>query len=115
VQFRGASAGGSRSSVLLFEEPSEEVCRFLHEVGSQGAKRVIAVSLARPLRSGEVSGLLATGAADVLIWKDSEQNVLVGRIKALLDRWEVVDCLLDSGWLQQRLVGGSTCWRGRLR
>jgi transcriptional regulator with GAF, ATPase, and Fis domain len=115
VQFRGASAGGCRSSVLLFEEPSEEVCRFLHEVGSQGAKRVIAVSLARPLRSGEVSGLLATGAADVLIWKDSEQNVLVGRIKALLDRWEVVDCLLDSGWLQQRLVGGSTCWRGRLR
>ncbi|MGR0481520.1 MAG: hypothetical protein ACTFAL_09005 [Candidatus Electronema sp. V4] len=79
VQFKGASADGCRSSVLLFEEPDEEVSRFLQE-----AKRVIAVSLARPLGSGEVSGLLETGAADVLIWKDSDRNALAGRIKARL-------------------------------
>ncbi len=117
VQFKGVSSAkdSRRRSVLLFEEPDEEVSRFLHEAGGPETKRVIAVSLARPLGNSEVSGLLATGAADVLIWKDSEQNALAGRIKALLDRWATVDELLDSSWLQQQLVGGSACWRAKLR
>ncbi len=117
MQFKGAASAEDcrRRSVLLFEEPDEEVSRFLHEAGGQRAKRVIAVSLARPLGSGEVSGLLATGAADVLIWKDSDRNALAGRIKAQLDRWAAMDALFDSGWLQQRLVGGSVCWQAKLR
>jgi transcriptional regulator with GAF, ATPase, and Fis domain len=105
----------ARHSVLLFDEPSEEVCCLLREMCGSGKSRVLAVGLSGALRAGETDSLLSIGAADVLIWKDSEQNALAGRIKAMLDRWATVDALLDSGWLQRQMVGGSSCWRAKLR
>lgn len=104
-----------RRSVLLFEEPDEEVCRFLRETCIGGRNRVLALALAGPLRSGETDSLLSTGAADVLIWKEAERGSLAASIKARLDRWEAVDALLDSDWLQRRMVGGSPVWQTRLR
>lgn len=116
VQFKEAAEGGCRRrSVLLFGEPGEAVSSLLRETCGGGRNRVFAVALARPLRAGETDSLLATGATDVLVWKDSEQNALASRIKARLDRWSVVDALLDSDWLRKRMVGSSPCWQTRLR
>ncbi len=104
-----------RRSVLLFEEPGDEVCRLLRETCGGGRNRVLAVALARPLRAGETDSLLATGATDVLVWREEERDSLTASIKARLDRWAVVDALLDSDWLQNRMVGGSPVWQARLR
>ncbi len=102
-------------SILLFDEPNDEVCRFLHETSRGGQNLVLAVALSRPLRAGETDSLLATGAADVLLWNEAEQSSFIASIKSRLARWAAVDALLDSDWLKNRMVGSSPCWQTRLR
>jgi transcriptional regulator with GAF, ATPase, and Fis domain len=102
-----------RYGVLLFEEPNETVYRFLRENRHGGQTRILAVGMARPLRTEVVWGLLAHGAADVLTW--NHDRVSAAQIKARLERWAAVDALMDSDWVRERMVGTSPSWRTKLR
>jgi transcriptional regulator with GAF, ATPase, and Fis domain len=102
-----------RYGVLLLAEPCEQVFRFLRESGNEKRTRIIAVEVARPLRTGEVWSLLDAGAEDVLVWNRAHASA--EQIKARLERWAAVDALMESDWIRQRIVGSSPCWRTKLR
>ena len=115
VNFKGFADNRQHRSVLLFEEPNEDTCRLLYEASGSGKQQVLAIGLAGPLRKGEISSLLATGAEDILIWNESNPDPFIERIKARLDRWATVDLLLDSSWLRQQMIGSSSRWRAKMR
>ena len=118
LQSAGMQVGSQeerRRTVLLFDEPSNEFCQLLRETSRGGRNRVLAVALAGPLRAGETDSLLATGAADVLLWNEADQSSSIASIKSRLARWAAVDELLDSDWLQGRMVGSSSLWQAKLR
>lgn len=102
-----------RFGVLFFEEPSEPVHRLLREGSRGGQARIVAVEVRRPLRAEEAWGLLEAGAADVLVWNRDRESA--ERIKARLERWAAVDALMDSDWVQERMIGASLAWRIKLR
>lgn len=102
-----------RYGVVLFDEPNEQVRRFLRERSRGGQTRIIAVETSRPLRTAEAWGLVEVGAADVLVWNRDRESA--EQIKARLGRWEAVDELTDSDWVREHMIGTSASWRTKVR
>src|ERR1700757_5263034 len=100
--------------VLFFDETTQRLYDFLHEVSHNGIERVLAVAISKSaLAKGDAWRLLQAGASDVFVWDysiDSAEGVL-----ARLKRWNDIDQLVESPLVQNNLIGQSPIWKSILR
>jgi len=102
------------AGIVCFSRFSEALCIFINEVSCCGRERVLAVATSSDAcERSQAWNLLKAGASDVLAW--TPNCSIAERIKALFERWSVVDALLDSPAVRDRLVGSSPRWRSTLR
>jgi transcriptional regulator with GAF, ATPase, and Fis domain len=100
--------------VLFFDEITQRLFDFLHEVSHNGIERVLAVAVSKSaLAEGGAWRLLQAGASDVFAWDysiDPAEGVL-----ARLKRWNGIDQLVGSPLVQDNLIGQSPVWKSVLR
>ncbi|MGY0231804.1 sigma 54-interacting transcriptional regulator [Longispora urticae] len=85
----------------------------VRDLSEGGRHRLLVVAGATTeITPGSTWRLLQQGASDVLVW-DGQPTARVAA--ARLHRWRVIDELVDSAQVRDRLVGRSPCWRAVLR
>jgi hypothetical protein len=106
-------AGHTGPGLVFFEAATSELTRFLHDTAQGGEARVLAVAT-KPGAVGddEAWTLLDAGASDLIVW---DRSRIAAEIVARLERWEVVDRLLDSPLVRANLLGSARVWRALLR
>jgi transcriptional regulator with GAF, ATPase, and Fis domain len=66
-----------------------------------------------PLPADAMWAVLEAGATDLLLWPPGQ--VIAEQVLARLQRWDAVQCLMESDTVQSCLVGNSPAWRTLLR
>lgn len=100
--------------VLVFDEISQQLYNFLREVSHNGLERVVAIAISRSLlTNSSVWHLLQAGVSDVFDWHHPAD--CAGQIAARLQRWSVVDQLIESPLVRNNLVGQSPAFKSVLR
>ena len=102
------------SGILLFDRVDPSLLDFTRECSRRATERMLGISV-RPeqLDVAATWSLLIAGAADV--WTCHEvSSQLVGQLRERLERWRMVDQLLDSPLVRNNLVGESTAWKSSL-
>jgi len=99
--------------ILFFDEITSNLCQFVREASCNGIERVLAVSVSKSPLDCSLWSLLQAGASDVITWDGSARCAI--DISHRLERWLVVDQLLESTLVKENLVGQSTIWRSVLR
>lgn len=111
------SCGSSRrlSLVLLFfGSTTNTLWDRLRQLSADGLTRILAVATTACRISDDIAWrFLQSGAADLLRW-DRLDN-LATDIVARLERWRVIDDLIDSPVVKDNLVGHSSAWKQELR
>ncbi len=98
--------------VIFSSEVTTEVCNQLHEFSRNGHNRVL-VCCGKPIPGDATWRLMEAGASDVLVYTDD--SVLAHEIVARLQRWEIVDRMVNSPTVQDSLVGQSQALKAILR
>ncbi|GIG56956.1 acetoacetate metabolism regulatory protein AtoC [Longispora fulva] len=99
--------------VLVCGADSGGLGAVVRDLSEGGRHRLLVVAGATTAISpGSTWRLLQQGASDVLVW-DGQPTARVAA--ARLDRWRVIDELVDSAQVRDRLIGRSPCWRAVLR
>jgi transcriptional regulator with GAF, ATPase, and Fis domain len=100
--------------LVFFERVTDELCDWLGEAAKEGRAPIYAVGVAAGFRCETgVWRVLGAGAADVLAW--ACVNDFASVISARLRRWRETQSLLQSVYVQGRLVGQSRAWTAVLR
>jgi transcriptional regulator with GAF, ATPase, and Fis domain len=100
--------------VLLFDDPSNELCDLVRQVSQDGRNRVVAIAVGSiPVDTSAFWCVLAAGASDVFGWEHSRQPA--AEVAARFRRWDAVDQLVCSPLVADSLVGQSAVWRSVLR
>lgn len=100
--------------IVVLDEVSAEVCQSVRELSRNGTGRVLVLACdERALEKGGVWRVLQAGASDVLLWDDLPDPAAV--IAARLQRWRMVDALVESPPVKNNLVGESRVWKSVLR
>lgn len=100
--------------IILIDKADGGVSAFLTEHSGNGKNRILVVSLSKGTQSnGAVWRLLNAGASDVLVWDRPESSA--EEIAARIERWDIVDKLVDSPLVRDNLIGRSARWRSVLR
>jgi transcriptional regulator with GAF, ATPase, and Fis domain len=100
--------------VALVQRGSPEQLAWLRSITGRHPGPVIAVISAGARQSAhEGFALLRAGAADVIHWSDGAP--VVDWIHERLQRWEVIDGLVESTAVRKWIVGHSRCWMDVLR
>ena len=98
--------------VIFSSEVTPEICEQLRDLSRNGQIQVLVCCCAAI--SGDAAWrLMEAGASDVLVC--TECSVVVHEITARLQRWEVVDRMVDSPAVKDVLVGGSQALKAILR
>ncbi len=102
-------------ALLLIEEDDavEHAEELLQDILSQGIRSLALCMSEKPLPFFKVSRLLNLGVDDVLNWRSKFS--LADILQARLQRWAVIDRLLDSDRVRNTLVGSSSVWQQTLR
>jgi transcriptional regulator with GAF, ATPase, and Fis domain len=104
----------THAGILVFSSPDADVFDQTRELSAGGRRRLLAVHVGDSgLDSDVVWRLLAHGAGDVVSWNGAPETARA--ITARLERWAVVDRLLDSPLVRENLVGSSAGWTTALR
>ncbi|MEQ1636569.1 MAG: sigma-54 dependent transcriptional regulator [Methylococcales bacterium] len=115
IEVQDYNAGLLSCPGVLFSSSSEvipETCGQLRELSRNGQIKVLACCCAAI--PGDVAWrLIEAGASDVLVCMDCSE--VVREIAARLQRWEVVDRLINSSVVQDVLVGESQALKAILR
>jgi len=99
----------SGPGILLFNEATELLFRFLRDVSHGGLQRILAVAASSAaLTKGRSWQLLQAGASDVFAWDSCADPASV--VASRLARWKAVDELLNSPRVKNILVGQSPSW-----
>ena len=107
-------ADGRPPQLLFFDRPSEELCDCLQQFAGDDDKRIIAIALSEEALHGPCSWqLLAAGASEVLIWRGDP--TIATMIIERLDRWRIIDEIVDAPNFQNNLAGRSRLWIRVLR
>ena len=113
--FADAPDDVARTGIILFSTADDDVCAHTRELGSSGRRRILAVHVGtKPLDGETVWRLLDHGAGDVVSWTASP-DIAARTIAARLERWAVVDQMLDSALVRENLIGSSAAWVSALR
>lgn len=100
--------------LVIFNDVDEELCGVLRPLSDHGRRRVLAIALNPPaLANGKAWLALDAGASDCICWHDT--GYVPQYIAARLERWAVVDELLESPLVHRNLVGDSAAWISTLR
>ncbi len=100
--------------VVLLEEMTGELFRFLNDVSDHGRKQILAlVPTSAMLNSGGAWKLLQAGATDVMAW--DMLGVPSQEIAERLERWRVIEEFLASPVVKENLIGSSLAWTRVLR
>ena len=100
--------------VVLLEEMTGELFRFLNDVSDHGRKQILAVvPTSAMLNSGGAWKLLQAGATDVMAW--DMLGVPSQEIAERLERWRIIEELLASPVVKENLIGSSLAWTRVLR
>ena len=112
IQVESGPMGSRGTGICFFDDIDEALCEALWTLSRGGLIRVLAV---RRLKASGSEGwcLLASGASDVLTWKDAP--TFVHQVKGRLERWQAIDELVDSAVVRSNLVGESPVWKSLLR
>ena len=98
--------------IAIFERPDDAVLDELRELTR--ASMTLAVSVSREaLDPAAMWRVLGAGAADLLIWRTSP--VEAADAVSRLQRWQMVQELIDSQSVRALVAGQSPPWRGMLR
>jgi transcriptional regulator with GAF, ATPase, and Fis domain len=98
--------------VVFYREVTPKICEQLRELSRNGQIQVL-VCCGAAIPGDAVWRLMEAGASDVLMC--TECNGLAHEITTRLQRWEVVDRLVDSPAVQNVLVGESQALKAILR
>jgi len=98
--------------VIFSSEVTLEICEQLRELSRNGQIQVLACCCAA-IPGDAAWRLMEAGASDVLVC--TECSVVVHEITARLQRWEVVDRMVNSHAVQDVLVGESQALKAILR
>jgi transcriptional regulator with GAF, ATPase, and Fis domain len=103
------------TGILIFDTVDPPLLEFVRESSQQGQQRVLSIATSAAALSAETTwSLLHAGAADAWVWCDSPE-LLTERLSARLDRWKVVDQLMESPLVRNNLIGQSSIWKSCLR
>lgn len=100
------------SGVIFSSEVTPEVCNQLRGLSCNGHSRVL-VCCCPPILGDATWQLMEAGASDVLVF--TEYSVVAHEIVARLQRWEMVDRMVNSPTVQDILVGQSQALKAVLR
>jgi len=100
------------SGVIFSSEVTPEVCNQLRELSRNGHNSVL-VCCCKPILGDAIWQLMEAGASDVLVF--TEYSVIAHEIAARLQRWEIVDRMVNSPTVQNSLVGQSQALKTILR
>jgi transcriptional regulator with GAF, ATPase, and Fis domain len=104
----------SDPGIVFFDRVSPELYTFLADVSCNSRHRVLGVAFASSgLRDDQAWRVLGAGASDVLVW-DERKNTAAA-IFARFERWKIVDRLVNSPAVRDKLVGNSGVWLSALR
>ena len=98
--------------VIFSSEVTPEICQQLRELSRNGQIQVL-VCCGTSIPGDAPWRLMEAGASDVLV--STECSGLVHEISARLQRWEVVDLMVNSPEVQDVLVGASQALKAILR
>ena len=97
--------------VVIAHRLGDEVLNMVLGAGSQGALRVLIVTLGPSQSLGRYAWrLLGHGASDIVAWDRDHSEISASAIVARLVRWHEVDSLVNSSEVRGRLVGKSPAW-----
>jgi len=102
------------AGLLFFSEVTQPLCNLLRELSHHGLERILAIAVSQSvLSSNNAWRLCQAGAADVFSWDrlSDPGNEIKGRV----ERWDAVDCVVNSPLVQNNLVGKSPVWISTLR
>lgn len=100
--------------IMILEEATAEAAELIGMLSQHGREHLLVLTTAAAqLGSYEIWSLLQAGAADVLIWDELPDAAAV--VAARLERWRVVDEIMDAPLVRNSLVGQSHAWKSVLR
>ena len=100
--------------LLFFDEMNQHVLDFLYETSNGCNGRILAVASSGAIPdTDDIWRMLQAGAADVLYWNSLFNPV--EEVAARLERWNIVDRLMDSPPVRVNLIGESPVWQSVLR
>jgi transcriptional regulator with GAF, ATPase, and Fis domain len=95
--------------VLICDEFARPLCDFVREVSHNGLERVLAIATSHAVvNNGDIWSLLRAGASDVFVWGCS--NDPAREMATRLQRWHLVDQLVESPIVKGNLIGQSPAW-----
>src|SRR5919108_3122610 len=95
--------------ILFFEDISQTLYDFLHQVSRNGMNHVLAILVSESgLGNGDIWSLLQVGASDVFTWHCQPDPA--SQAVARLERWNAVDQLVNSPLVRNNLIGQSLAW-----
>ena len=111
ADLHSGSAGGV--GVVLFDEVSPQLCRFIHEHSGSDEQCALALA-APPARHSDPDwwSVLDAGASDVFAW---DASAGARAVAARVDRWRRINEAIASPAVREHLIGTSSEWRVVLR
>jgi transcriptional regulator with GAF, ATPase, and Fis domain len=102
------------AGICLFGQSTPELEAFIQRMSRAGRERIIAIAAGRLMQAGARSwDLLHAGASDVLVWSDAVR--VARQVRARLERWLLIDRIIEDPDVAAFVVGKSTVWRAILR
>ncbi len=100
--------------LLFFDEINQHILDFMYEISNVCNGRILAVALSPSiLAHDDIWRMLQAGAADVLSWNSLFNPV--EEVAARLERWNIVDRIMDSSPVRNNLICESPVWQSVLR
>lgn len=98
--------------IIFCSEVTPEICQQLRELSRNGQIQVL-VCFCAAISNDAVWQLMETGASDVLVYKEYPAVIL--EIVERLQRWDMLEKMVNSPVVQDILVGESPTWKAVLR
>jgi transcriptional regulator with GAF, ATPase, and Fis domain len=100
--------------VIIIDDVTAEMIEAVRTLSSHGKEQVLVLATTTaPLNNESIWSVLHAGAADVLVWNEMADPAAV--LTARLERWRVVDTIINSPLIKNSLVGKSYAWKAALR
>jgi transcriptional regulator with GAF, ATPase, and Fis domain len=100
--------------IVILNHVTPEICEAIRTLSQNGREHLLALaSAAAGLSNDDIWSVMQAGAADLLIWDELPDPTAV--LAARLERWRVVDEIMNAPLIKNSLVGYSHAWKTVLR
>lgn len=95
--------------LIFFKQINSNLLRLIKKISDFGRVRILAVTPDGPYtQNPEIWKLIHSGVSDIIPW--SSLSEVVNTITKKFERWQVVDELLESPVVKEKLIGRNALW-----